>query len=100
MIAQICVIHSANKDNSVELKAIKNAQWIVESEFQVNNSRALLLDLNKVSTSKSKEKAFYYESSSRKHDKNMGDRHIKPFNGCSIRECVFSHRAASKILDR
>ena len=30
------------------LKALSHAVWIVESEFQLKNSRALLVDMNKL----------------------------------------------------
>lgn len=40
------------------LKGIEKAIWIVESEFQFKNSRALLLDINKLAVSKAKNKLF------------------------------------------
>ena len=40
------------------LKGIEKAIWIVESEFQFKDSRALLVDINKLAISKAKNKLF------------------------------------------
>lgn len=40
------------------LKALSHAVWIVESEFQLKNSRALLVDMNKLILGKAKNKLF------------------------------------------
>ena len=58
VIANMCELNSANEKKKITLKAIKNAEWIVESEFQANNSRALLLDINKLVIAKAKNKLF------------------------------------------
>ncbi len=52
---------SGFRNSSVEvqtLKAISHAVWIVESEFQLKNSRALLVDINKLVLGKAKNKLF------------------------------------------
>jgi len=46
------------KANDGMLKAIEKAIWIVESEFQLKDSRALLVDMNKLALAKAKNKLF------------------------------------------
>lgn len=58
VIAQMIEINSASQSNTKKLQAIYCGKWIVESEFQTNNSRALLLDLNKLAIAKSENKLF------------------------------------------
>ncbi|MEN3978545.1 hypothetical protein [Acinetobacter sp. CWB-B33] len=45
VIAQMVEINSASHSKVKKLQAIKYGKWIVESEFQINNSRALSLNL-------------------------------------------------------
>ena len=50
---------SQNSEPKFEkLKAIEQMVWLVESEFQLKNSRALLLDMNKLAVGKAENKLF------------------------------------------
>ena len=50
---------SQNSEPKFEkLKAIEQIVWLVESEFQLKNSKALLIDMNKLAVGKAKNKLF------------------------------------------
>lgn len=70
VIAQMIEINSASHSKVRKLQAIKYGKWIVESEFQINNSRALLLDLNKLAIAKSENKLFIMSHSNKNTMKN------------------------------
>ncbi|WP_313034718.1 hypothetical protein [Acinetobacter sp.] len=61
VIAQMIEFESAHK--KAKFKAIRNAKWLVESEFQTGTSRPLLLDINKLALGTTENKLFIMSNS-------------------------------------